>query len=215
MGIRVMIVDDHEVVRAGLQTVLDLEEDIEVVGQAASGEEALARLKSTPADVVLMDVVMPGMGGVVACREIRDRWPEVRVVMLTSFADDEAVMSSLVAGAAGYLLKNVGRADLARTIRLVAEGQKMLDPAITEKVTRKLVEAVAGSKGPVGPLSEREQQIVRLVARGYTNRQIAEHLVIAEKTARNHVSRILEKLNLSRRSEAAAWAARQGLVEPE
>ncbi len=213
--LRLMLVDDHEVVRTGLATVLALEEDLTVTCEAASGEEALARLETGPVDLVLMDVMMPGMGGVAACREVRDRYPGVRVLMLTSSSDDEAVLSSLVAGASGYLLKNVRREELVRAIRLVAEGQQMLDPAVTDKVTRKLVEMVTRPRSDEeGPLSEREVEIVRLVARGYTNRQIAEELVIAEKTARNHISRILDKLNLSRRSEAAAWAVQQGFVKP-
>lgn len=213
--LRLMLVDDHEVVRTGLATVLALEEDLAVACEAASGEEALARLESSPVEVVLMDVMIPGMGGVAACREIRDRFPAVRVLMLTSSSDDEAVLSSLVAGASGYLLKNVRREELVRAIRLVADGQQMLDPAVTDKVTRRLVEMVTRPRSDEeGPLSEREAEIVRLVARGYTNRQIAEELVIAEKTARNHISRILDKLNLSRRSEAAAWAVQHGIVKP-
>lgn len=214
--LKLMLVDDHDVVRTGLGTVLALEDDLEVVCEAGSGEESLARLESNSVDVVLMDVMMPGMGGVAACREIRDRFPQVRVLMLTSSSDDEAVLSSLVAGASGYLLKNVRREDLVRAIRLVSEGHQMLDPAVTDKVTRKLVEMVTNPpSNDDGPLSEREIDIVRLVARGFTNRQIAEELVIAEKTARNHISRILDKLNLSRRSEAAAWAVQQGFVKPE
>lgn len=214
--LKLMLVDDHEVVRTGLGTVLALEDDLQVVCEAGSGEEALARLEAQPVDVVLMDVMMPGMGGVAACREARDRFPQVRVLMLTSFSDDEAVLSSLVAGASGYLLKNVRREELVRAIRLVAEGHQMLDPAVTDKVTRKLVEMVTQPRADEeGPLSEREVEIVRLVARGYTNRQIAEELVIAEKTARNHISRILDKLNLSRRSEAAAWAVQQGILKKD
>lgn len=213
MSLRVLLVDDHEMVRAGLRTVLELEEGLEVAGEAGSGEEALARLDLSPVDVVLLDVVMPGLGGVETCREIRDRHPAVKVLMLTSFADEEAVLSSLMAGASGYLLKNVGRADLVRAVQVVAEGKELLDPAVTEKVTRKLVELMTrgGPEGEEGPLSPRERDILRLVARGCTNRQIAEELDLAEKTARNYVSKILDKLGLARRSEAAAWAAKQGL----
>ncbi|MGE0488678.1 MAG: response regulator [Vulcanimicrobiota bacterium] len=210
--IRLLIVDDHDLVRSGLRGTIELEDDFEVVGEAASGEEALARLEAGPVDVVLMDVMMPGMGGIAACREVGSR---ARVLMLTSSSDDEAVMSSLIAGAAGYLLKNVGRDEIVRSIRLVAEGKTTLDPAVTEKVTARLVELVSGRAAAEesGPLSGREIEVVELVARGMTNRQIAEQLVIAEKTARNHVSRILEKLGLTRRSQAAAWAMRQGLVD--
>lgn len=213
MSLRVLLVDDHEMVRAGLRTVLELEEGLEIAGEAGSGEEALARLDLAPVDVVLLDVVMPGLGGVETCREIRDRHPDVKVLMLTSFADEEAVLSSLMAGASGYLLKNVGRADLVRAVHVVAAGKELLDPAVTEKVTRKLVELMTrgGPEGEEGPLSPRERDILRLVARGCTNRQIAEELDLAEKTARNYVSKILDKLGLARRSEAAAWAAKQGL----
>lgn len=215
MTLRVLLVDDHEMVRAGLRAVLELEEGLEVSGEAGSGEEAVARIElGCPVDVVLLDVVMPGLGGVETCREIMDRRPDVKVLMLTSFADEEAVLSSLMAGASGYLLKNVGRADLARAIRCVAEGKKLLDPGITEKVTRKLVQLMSrsGPDGEEGPLSPRERDILRLVARGCTNRQIAQDLCLAEKTARNYVSKILDKLGLTRRSEAAAWAVKQGLL---
>lgn len=215
--IRVLIVDDHHLVRAGLRTVLELEEDIDVTGEAASGEEALDRLALDPVDVVLMDVLMPGMGGIEACREVRNRQLSCRVLMLTSSSDDEAVLSSLIAGANGYLLKNVGQEELVRSLRLVAEGKTTLDPEVAAAVTGRLVELASGraaaTEEGAGPLSSREIEVIELVARGYTNRQIAEELVIAEKTARNHVSRILDKLALKRRSEAAAWATRHGLLE--
>ncbi len=162
---------------------------------------------------------MPGIGGIQGCREVLDASPDTRVLMLTSCSDDEAVVSSLMAGARGYLLKNVGRADLARAIRLVAEGKKLLDPQVTEKVTEHLIKLVS-SQTPTstpspdaGPLSEREVEVLRLVAQGYTNKAIAVALVIAEKTARNHISRILDKLDLARRSQAAAWAIQHGLLE--
>lgn len=214
MTLRMMVVDDHLVVREGLKTVFELEDDIEVVAEAGSGEEALARLELLEVDLVLLDLLMPGMGGIEACREIRSRHSEVQVLMLTSSSDDEAVLSSLVAGASGYCLKNTNRCELARSVRLVAQGQKTLDPAVTEKVMVKLVESLTGAKNQPkqGPLSSREVEVVKLVAQGHTNRQIAEELIIAEKTARNHVSRILEKLGVTRRGQAAAWAIEKGLL---
>lgn len=217
--IRLMLVDDHDMVRTGLKAALEFEEDIDIVAEAGSGEEAAARVKAQPVDVILMDLMMPGIGGIQGCREVLDASPDTRVLMLTSCSDDEAVVSSLMAGARGYLLKNVGRADLARAIRLVADGKKLLDPQVTEKVTEHLIKLVS-SQTPTsapspdaGPLSEREVEVLRLVAQGYTNKQIAEALVIAEKTARNHISRILDKLDLARRSQAAAWAIQHGLLE--
>jgi len=217
--IRLMLVDDHDMVRTGLKAALEFEEDIEIVAEAASGEEAVARVKAQAVDVILMDLMMPGIGGIQGCREVLDANPGTKVLMLTSCSDDEAVVSSLMAGARGYLLKNVGRSDLARAIRLVAGGQKLLDPQVTEKVTEHLIKLMstvtptAKKEEDAGPLSEREIEVMRLVAQGYTNKQIAEALTIAEKTARNHISRILDKLDLTRRSQAAAWAIQHGLME--
>ena len=217
--IKVMLVDDHELVRTGLKTSITLEDDLEVVAEAASGEEAVARLDTVTPDVILMDVMMPGMGGVEACRMVRERGELPRVLMLTSSSDDQAVLSSLVAGACGYLLKNVGREDLIRSIRAVHSGQTTLDQRVVDKVTQHLVAVATGVKPPAPeanddhPLSERELEVVGLIAKGMTNKQIAAELIIAEKTARNHVSRILDKLGLSRRTQAAAWAMKEGLVD--
>lgn len=217
--IRLLLVDDHDMVRTGLKAALEFEDDIEIVAEAASGEEAVARVKAQAVDVILMDLMMPGIGGIQGCREVLDASPTTRVLMLTSCSDDEAVVSSLMAGARGYLLKNVGRNDLARAIRLVADGKKLLDPQVTEKVTEHLIHLMSTStpnarkEEDAGPLSEREIEVMRLVAQGYTNKQIAEALTIAEKTARNHISRILDKLDLTRRSQAAAWAIQHGLME--
>ncbi len=211
-SLRVLIVDDHEVVRAGLRTLLGLEDDLEVVGEAASGEAALAQARSLRPDVVLLDVVMEGLGGVETCRALRSLPAAPRVLMLTSYSDDDAVLSSILAGASGYLLKNTGRAELLRAIRAVGAGQELIDPAVTSKVTRRLGQLARGPAATPEPLSEREREVLALIARGYTNREIAEKLVIAEKTAGHHVSHILDKLGLSRRSEAAAYAVRKRLV---
>ncbi len=216
-----MVVDDHEMVRLGLKTALELEDDFCVVAEADSGEQALAMFEGSSVDVVLMDVMMDGLGGIAACRQLREMPQPPRVLMLTSSSNEEAVMSSLVAGASGYLLKNVAREELLRAIRAVHAGRTTLDPKVAEAGKRQL-EAIArgkpfasgsGQAGEEGQLSEREVEVVALIAQGMTNKEIAESLIIAEKTARNHVSRILTKLGLTRRSQAAAWAVKTGLSD--
>ena len=216
MTINLMVVDDHEVVRTGLRAILEPEDDIRVVGEAGSAAEAIREAERLSPDVILMDVRMAGMNGIEACRLIKSAHPEVSVLMLTSYSEDNAVISAVVAGASGYLLKNVGRADLLKTIRAVASGQNLLDPGVTKTVMDQLAKLVASEQDrALDAISGREQEVLALVARGYTNRQIAEQLVISENTARNHVSRILDKLGLSRRSEAAAFAAQHGLVDDQ
>jgi DNA-binding NarL/FixJ family response regulator len=205
--IRLMIVDDHEVVRLGMRAAFELESDITVVGEASNGAEALAKMGVLGPQVILMDVRMEKMNGIEACREIKSRSPDVHILMITSFSDEEAVFASVMAGASGYLLKNVSRAELLKAIRLVASGQSLLDAEATKK-------AIAHISTPADELTEREREVLAHVARGYTNKQIAELLSISEKTARNHVSRILEKLGLARRSEAAAFAVEHKLVPP-
>ena len=215
-SIRVMVVDDHEVVRSGLKTILEPEADLKVVGEASSATEAMQRVIELDPHVILMDVRMEGMSGIEACRLIKSAHPDVNVLMLTSFSEEEAVMSAIVAGASGYLLKNTGRADLIKSIRAVAQGQNLLDPSVTRKVMDRLAQlAVKEEQRAVEGLSEREKEVLVLVAQGLTNKGIADKLVISENTARNHVSRILEKLGLSRRSEAATFAAQHGLLDEE
>ncbi len=214
--IRLMVVDDHEVVRTGLRAILEPEGDLVVVGEAASAREAIQKVRDLNPHVILMDVRMEGMSGIEACRLIKSAHPQVNVLMLTSFAEDEAVISSILAGASGYLLKNVGRADLLRAIRAVAGGQSLLDPSVTKSVMERLTSlATREHARATEVMSEREREVLVLVAQGFTNREIADKLVISENTARNHVSRILEKLGLSRRSEAAVFAARHGLLDEE
>ena len=216
--IRIMVVDDHEVVRSGLKAILDPETDFEVVGEASSGTESLDKVPILEPHVVLMDVRMEEMSGIEACRSIKSAHPEVKVLMLTSFSEEEAVMAAIMAGASAYLLKNVGRAELIRAIRGVADGQNLLDPAVTKRVMERLAQLTAKEEvREVEGLSQREKEVLALIARGDTNRSIAEQLVISENTARNHVSRILDKLGLTRRSEAAVFAVRHGLTteEPE
>ena len=206
---RIMIVDDHEVVRLGLRTVFELEPDLTVVGEASNGEEARAKIGVLAPQVVLMDVRMEKMNGIEACREIKSLYPTVHILMFTSYSDDDAIVSSVLAGASGYLLKNVRRAELLRAIRLVAVGQSLLDANTTKQLMERLQAQVPGSQ-----LTKREREVLALVVRGYTNRQIAEALCITEKASRNHVSHILEKLGVSRRSEAAAYAVEYKLVQP-
>ncbi len=215
--IRLMIVDDHEVVRLGMRAAFELEPDINVIGEASNGAEALAKIGVLDPQVILMDVRMEKMGGIEACREIKSRYSHVQVLMITSYTDEEAVFASILAGASGYLLKNVSRAELLRSIRAVAAGESLLDPTLTKKATSRLTQLAHGSsqtKAPGDELTEREREVLALIARGYTNKQIAEGLYVSEKTARNHVSHILEKLGLSRRSEAAAFAVEHKLVQP-
>ena len=215
-SIRIMIVDDHEVVRSGLKAILEPEEDLEVVGEASSGSESLQKVPLLEPHLVLMDVRMEEMSGIEACRLIKSANPQVNVLMLTSFSEEEAVMASIMAGASAYLLKNVGRSELIRAIRAVAAGQNLLDPAVTRKVMERLAKLSAREEErEVETLSDREKEVLALVARGSTNKEIAEKLVISEHTARNHVSRILDKLGLSRRSEAATFAAQHGLLREE
>ncbi len=215
MPTRIMIVDDHEVVRMGLKAALEPESDLEVVAEAGSAEAALRQAQASRPQVVLMDVRMPGADGIQACRTIREALPETRVIMLTSFSEEEAVFSAIMAGASGYLLKNVGRAELLRGIRTVASGGSLLDPSVTSAVLARLKNLASREDPQLATLSEREREVLALVAEGRTNREIADKLVISENTARNHVSRILEKLDMTRRSEAAAFAAQHGLLKQE
>jgi two-component system response regulator DevR len=205
---RVMIVDDAEVTRLGLRTAFEVEPDLAVVGEASNGAEALAKMAVLDPQVILMDVRMEKMNGIEACREIKSRYPGVHILMITSYTDEDAVISSILAGASGYLLKHLSRAELLRSIRLVASGHSLIDANAKKQAVERLTQM------PGSELTEREREVLALVARGYTNKQIADNLYVSEKTARNHVSHILEKLGLSRRSEAAAFAVEHKLVPP-
>jgi DNA-binding NarL/FixJ family response regulator len=211
LPIRVFLADDHPVVRQGLRTFLDSREGIEVVGEAGDGETAVAAVEQQKPDVVLMDLVMPGLGGLAAIRLIRARAPDTRVVVLTSFASDDQVIPAVQAGAAGYLLKDVEPAGLEAAIRLVHEGEALLDPQIAGRV----MEEVA-RPSPVSDLSSltpREREVLGLLARGLSNRQLADALVVSEKTVKTHVSNILMKLGVHDRTQAALLAVREGLVD--
>ena len=195
-SIRVMIVDDHEVVRSGLKAILEPEDDLEVVGEASSGSESVQKVPLLNPHLVLMDVRMEEMSGIEACRLIKSAHPQVNVLMLTSFGEEEAVMASIMAGASAYLLKNVGRAELIRAIGGVAAGKNLLDPAVTKRVMERLAQLTAKEEvREIEDLSQREKEVLALIARGDTNRTIAEQLVISEHTARNHVSRILAHIS--------------------
>jgi DNA-binding NarL/FixJ family response regulator len=203
---RVFLLDDHEIVRRGLRELIEQEDDIEVVGEAGTAEEALGRIPPTRPDVAVLDVRLPDGDGVEVCRDIRSKHPEIHCLMLTSFADDEALFSAIMAGASGYLLKQVKGTDLVDAIRKVGKGESLLDPAMTARVLERL--RSPASDDELAGLTEQERRVLDLVAEGLTNRQIGERMFLAEKTVKNYVSNLLAKLGMSRRSEAAAFAAR-------
>jgi NarL family two-component system response regulator LiaR len=208
--ITVLIADDHPVVRQGLRTFLDLQEDLHVVAEAADGEEAVARAAELVPDVVVMDLVMPKVDGIEAIRGIRDVSPSTRVLVLTSFLDDERVLPAVKAGAAGYLLKDVEPAELAAAIRAVTRGEALLHPTVAAKVVQELA---ARERSPAAELTERELEVLRLLARGLSNKAIALELQVSEKTVKTHVSNILAKLHLADRTQAALFAVRERLVD--
>ena len=207
MTIRVFLLDDHEIVRRGVRELLEVEDDIEVVGEAGTAEEALARIPLALPDVAIVDMRLPDGNGVEVCREVRSGNPEVQCVVLTSFADDEALFDSIMAGAAGYLLKQIKGNDLVDAVRRVASGQSLLDPTVTERVLERLRNGPAEDER-LARLTTQERNILDLIAEGLTNRQIGERLFLAEKTVKNYVSNLLGKLGMERRTEAAVFAAR-------
>jgi len=212
--IRVLIVDDHAVVREGLRTFLELQDGIEVVGEAANGEEALDAVTQLRPDVVVMDLVMPKLDGVGAMRELQRRGRAPRVLVLTSFLDDERLMPAIEAGAAGYLLKNVDPAELARAVRAAHAGEALLDPSVAAR----LVERIAGGERPgstgLDELTPREREVFERIAQGRSNKQIALELGVAEKTVKTHVGHLLAKLGVADRTQAALLAVREGLFGP-
>lgn len=209
--IAVLIADDHPVVRQGLRTFLELQDDLEVVGEASDGAEAVELAARLLPDVVLMDLVMPGLDGIDATRRIRDGSPATRVVVLTSFSDDDRIIPAVRAGAAGYLLKDAEPRELADGIRRVHRGEGLLDPRVAGRVMRELNDHERRAEG--GVLTERELEVLRLIARGLPNKSIAAELVVSEKTVKTHVSNILAKLQLADRTQAALYAVRERLVE--
>lgn len=208
--ITVLLVDDHEVVRVGLRALLATEAGIEVVAEAGSAAEAVAKAIRLRPDVVVMDIRLPDGSGVEACREIRAEAPKVQVIMLTSYADDEAVFASIMAGASGYLLKQIRGQELVRSIEAVAAGRSLLDPAVTENVLEMLKRLASGHQlDERTQLSPQEQKVLALVAEGKTNKEIAAALGLSDKTVKNYLSNVFQKLNISRRAEAAAYFARR------
>ncbi|MGI8506375.1 MAG: response regulator [Solirubrobacteraceae bacterium] len=210
--IRVLIVDDHAVVREGLRTFLELQDGIEVAGEAADGHEAVQRAEALAPDVILMDLVMPRLDGMGAMRLLRERAPSSRVIVLTSFLDDERLMPAIEAGAAGYLLKNVEPAQLARAVRTAHAGEAIIDHAVAGRLLRTLARPRPPRAADGEHLTRREREVLELIAGGRSNKRIARELGIAEKTVKTHVGHVLAKLGVSDRTQAALLAVRSGLV---
>jgi Response regulator containing a CheY-like receiver domain and an HTH DNA-binding domain len=209
--INVLLVDDHQVVRQGLRDFLELQDDIDVVGEAGSGEEGVQLARELLPDVVLMDLVMPGIDGVEATRQLKEASPSTRVIVLTSFADDNKVFPAIKAGAISYLLKDVSPEDLAHAIRAAQRNEAVLHPDVAARLMQEF-SAPRPSETQIDQLTEREMDVLRLIARGKSNKEIADRLVISEKTVKTHVSNILSKLHLADRTQAAIYALRQRLV---
>ncbi len=207
--IRIMLVDDHEVVRMGLRTLLERRPGFSIVGEAGTVDEALEAARRLTPDVIVMDIRLPDGNGVEATREIRDQLPGTKVIMLTSYADDEAIYGSIMAGASGYLLKQTRGQNLAEAIERVAKGESLLDPAVTDKVLERMRAMARGEGDELSALSEQERKILGHIAEGKTNKEIAGVVFLSDKTVKNYVSSILSKLNLHRRSEAAAFMAKR------
>ena len=217
-AIRVFIVDDHAIVRDGIRSLLATEPDIEVVGEAENGKDAVSKAQRLQPDVILMDLVMPEMDGIEAIRRIMTHQPEARILVLTSFTADDKVFPAIKAGAMGYLLKDTGSKELVRAIHQVYRGESSLHPKIARMLLQEMVEASRAERPtrdvghPVDPLTEREMEVLKLVARGRSNRQIADQLLVVEGTVRTHVSNILSKLHLASRTQATLYALREGMA---
>ena len=211
---RILLVDDHEVVRLGLKALLERHPQFEVVGEAATAREALELVANNHPDVVVMDIRLPGTSGIEACEEITSRFPETRVLMLTSYAEDEMLFSAIRAGASGYVLKQIGGEELVHALEAVARGEALLDPAVTQRVFQEVRRAVKEEEASAFVhLSQQEKHVLLLVSEGKTNREIAKALFLGEGTVRNYVSSILSKLGVSNRAEAAAYAVEHNLRE--
>ena len=210
MTTRVFIVDDHELVRRGLIELIDTEKDLSAVGQAGDVQEALVALTTVVTDVAVLDVRLPDGSGIELCREIRSLYPDVKVLILTSFLDDEALLGAVLGGASGYVIKDIKNLDLLEAIRKVAVGEVLLDIALVSTVTNRL-RKVSSPASEIYELTDQEQRVLEHIGRGLTNRQIAESMFLAEKTIKNYVSSLLGKLGLERRTQAAALAARLGI----
>ena len=206
--IRVFLLDDHELVRRGLRDLLEGEPDIEVVGEAALAGEALRRIPALRPDVAILDARLPDGNGIDVCREIRSAYPEVICLILTSFDDDDALFAAIMAGAAGYVLKQIRGTDFVDAVRRVAAGQSMLDPSVTRAVLARLRDGTPREDPRLHALTEQERRILELIAEGLTNRQIGQRLYLAEKTVKNYVSSLLAKLGMERRTQAAVFASK-------
>ncbi|HXQ96190.1 MAG TPA: response regulator transcription factor [Candidatus Acidoferrales bacterium] len=214
--LRLLVVDDHEVVRQGLVSLLERREGFQVVAQAGTVAEAIEAAHKYQPDLIVMDVRLPDGSGIEACREIRSEHPQIRVVILTSYPDEEAVFASIVAGASGYLLKQIRGRDLVAALESVGRGESLLDPAVTEKVLDRVRRIASGTyTDELAQLTRQEQKILLLIAEGKTNKEIAAEIFLSDKTVKNYVSSILAKLNLQRRSQAAAFVARHRLPGAE
>jgi len=209
---RILLVDDHEVVRLGLKALLERNTCFEVVAEARTAREAIERVKQYSPDVVVMDIRLPGGSGIEACEEITENYPNSKVIMLTSYADDEMLFSSIRAGAAGYVLKQIGGEDLVRAIEAVGRGDALLDPAVTQRIFQEVRKAAKEEEASAfAALTQQERHVLILVSEGKTNREIAKALFLGEGTVRNYVSSILSKLGVSNRAEAAAYAVEHNL----
>lgn len=212
--LRILLVDDHEVVRLGIKALLTRHSQFQVVAEAGTAEEAVEQALQHQPDVVVMDIRLPGKSGIVATEEITQKLPGTKVIMLTSFAEDNMLFDAIIAGASGYILKQIGSGELIRALERVGRGESLLDPAVTQKVFQRLRQAERQSRGTAfAAFSERELQVLSLVAEGKTNKEIAEQVFLSEKTVRNYVSSILAKLNLSNRAEATAFAIKSHLED--
>ena len=207
MTIRVFLLDDHEIVRTGLRSLLESTDDLEVVGEAGTVAEAMSRIPALQPDVAILDVRLPDGSGVEVCRDVRSKLPTTACIMLTSYADDEALFTSIMAGSSGYVLKQVGGSSLVDDVRRVAAGESLLDPALTDRVLRRLREGPE-EEPLLASLTNQERRILDQIAEGKTNRQIAEDMYLAEKTVKNYVSNLLTKLGMERRTQAASYATR-------
>ena len=211
---RIILVDDHEVVRIGLKTLIERHPDFEVVGEASSAREAVEKTANLEPDVVVMDIRLPGVSGIDACEEIVKRFPNIKVLMLTSYAEDEMLFSAIRAGASGYVLKQIGGEDLIKALESVGSGEGLLDPAVTQRVFQEVRRSVREEEASAfANLSQQEKHVLQLVSEGKTNREIAKALFLGEGTVRNYVSSILSKLGVSNRAEAAAYAVEHSLKE--
>ncbi len=211
---RILLVDDHEVVRLGLKSLLEHHDQFEVVGEAATAREAIDQVARIRPDIVLMDIRLPGASGIEACEEITTSYPDTKVVMLTSYAEDEMLFSAIRSGASGYILKQIGGDELIRALEAVGRGEALLDPAVTQRVFQEVRRAVKEEEASAfSNLSQQERHVLLLVSEGKTNREIAKALFLGEGTVRNYVSSILSKLGVSNRAEAAAYAVEHNLRE--